>query len=88
MAEEEKPLSVADKPAEIWIKMLVFVTTIALALVAYMGNRIIEGQDELIQSVGTLNGNMQTMDSRVSRNEEDIRALQVFHSNIRNGLKY
>ena len=82
-----KPLSVSDRPAEVWIKLLVFVTTIALGLVSYIGHRLIEGQDRTTEAVGKINGNVQTVKSRVSRNERDIQELKVFHTNIQNGLK-
>jgi len=96
MVKERRKVSkvsqVQDKPAEVWIKLLFTITAIAVALVAYMGDRFINNQDKLIQGqnrtteeVGKINGNLQTYESRISRNEKDIDELERFHSNIRNG---
>ena len=94
MPKDSHAIPVSDRPAEIWIKLLVFVTSVAVALITYMGNRGIVGQDMLIEgqnrkteAVGKINGNLQTINSRVSRNEKDIQELQSFHVNIQNGLK-
>ena len=73
---------VQDKPTEVWIKLLFFITAIAVGLIAYMGNRFIVNQDELIkgqnrttEEVGKINGNLQTYGSRITRNEIDIQEL-------------
>lgn len=72
-----KPLQVMDRPAEIWIKLLFAVTTIAVVLIGYMGNRLIEGQDRTTEAVSKINGSLQTFKSRISRNEKEIEEIKV-----------
>ena len=74
---------VQDKPAEIWIKLLFFITAIAVGLVAYVGDRVIAGQDRMNAELSKMSSFLQTHESRISRNEKDIRELARFHKNIR-----
>ena len=74
---------VQDKPTEVWIKLLFAITAIAVALIAYMGDRFITNQDELIkgqnrttEEVGKINGNLQTYGSRISRTESDVKEIR------------
>ena len=74
---------VQDKPTEVWIKLLFFITAIAVALIAYMGDRFIVNQDKLIEGqnrtteeVGKINGNLQTYGSRISRTESDVKEIR------------
>jgi len=75
---------VQDKPTEVWIKLLFAMTSFAVILLGYMGDRFIVNQDKLIQGqnrtteeVGKINGNLQTYGSRISRNEEDIKETHI-----------
>ena len=70
---------VQDKPTEVWIKLLFGITSFAVLLLGYMGDRFIGNQDKLIDGqnrttdeVGKINGNLQAYKSRITRNERDI----------------
>ncbi len=70
---------VQDKPTEVWIKLLFGITSFAVLLLGYMGDRFIGNQDKLIEGqnrttdeVGKINGNLQAYKSRITRNERDI----------------
>ena len=70
---------VQDKPTEVWIKSLFFITAIAVGMIAYMGDRFIKGQDkiaagqiEMTKEISKLNSYFKVIDSRVSRNINDI----------------
>ncbi len=79
---------VQDKPAEVWIKLLSFITGIAVLLVAYMGDRVIKGQDkmaagqvEMTKEISKLNSYFKVIDGRVSRNETDIKEVRSLSTN-------
>jgi len=72
---------VQDKPAEVWIKLLFFITAIAVALIAYMGDRFIVNQDKLIEETSKINGNLQVYGSRISRIEVDVKEVRGVVSN-------
>ena len=78
-----KAIEVSDRPTEIWIKLLSFITTIAVGLVGVIGSMIITGQTKMTEEVSKINGNLQAYDSRISRNERDIYELEQLHINIR-----
>ena len=74
---------VQDKPTEVWIKLLFAMTSFAVILLGYMGDRFINNQDELIkgqnrttEEVGKINGNLQTYGSRISRTESDVKEIR------------
>ena len=71
---KEEVSEVRDRSADLWIKMLFFITAIAVGLVAYMGDRFIGGQDKMNTELKSMNGFLQTHESRISRNEDDISA--------------
>ena len=74
--EERRAVNeVRDRPAETSVRLLVGVTTLAVALIAYFGDRFIHGQDELIREVSKINVSLSTFDSRISRNEADIKDI-------------
>ena len=84
----DKISQVQDKPAEIWIKLLFTITAIAVALVAYMGNRVIKGQDimaagqvEMTKEISKLNSYFRVIDGRVSRAETDIKEVRALSTN-------
>ena len=89
MKEDKRKVNeVRDRPTEVWIKMLFAVTAIAVALVAYMGDRFIVNQDKLIdgqnrttEEVGKINGNLQAYESRISRNEQDVKEVRDVTTN-------
>lgn len=66
MASEQKAMPVSDRPAELWIKLLFFITAIAVALTAYIGNRVIDGQDRMTEEVSKMNGSLRVYGSRLS----------------------
>ena len=83
---------VQDKPTEVWIKLLFGITSFAVLLLGYMGDRFIGNQDKLIEGqnrtteeVGKINGSLRVYETRVSRIEQDVDELKQFHINIRNG---
>ena len=82
-----KALQVSDRPAEIWIKLLFFITAIAVALTAYMGDRVIQSVDRTTEEVSKINVSISSFDDRISRNERDIRELEKFNENIKIGAK-
>lgn len=74
MTEERRAISeVRDIPTEIWIKVLSFLAVITLGLMGYIGDRFIVGQDKTNEELKTMNGYLQTHESRISRNERDIK---------------
>lgn len=77
-SEERRALTeVRDRPTEIWIKLLVVVTLTLVALIAYMGDRVIIGQDRQLQEMSKINGNLKSYGTRISRNESDINEMNV-----------
>ena len=72
---------VRDRPTEIWIKLLFGITAIAVALIAYMGDRFIVNQDKLIEETSKINGNLQVYGSRISRIEVDVKEVRGVVSN-------
>jgi len=86
MAKESIAIPVSDRPAETWIKLLVAVAMIAVGLTGYIGDRLIDGQDRTTKEVSKINGFLQTHESRITRNERDIKELSSFHLSIQHGL--
>ena len=83
-SEERRSLTeVRDRPAEIWIKMLVGVTMVLVAMIGYMGDRVITGQDRQIEEMSKINASLEVYEARISRNEQDIKELEVFYHNIK-----
>ena len=80
-------IEVSDRPTEIWIKLLSFITTIAVALVGVIGTMIISGQTKMTDEISKMNSNLKAYEVRISRNESDIRELDSFYHNIKNGEK-
>jgi Na+-translocating ferredoxin:NAD+ oxidoreductase RnfG subunit len=75
---------VRDRTADLWIKLLFFITTIAVGLVAYVGDRVIKGQDkmaegqvEMIKEVVKLRFHFKSIDGRVSRVENSDKEQNV-----------
>jgi len=86
MGKERRAINeVRDVPAEVWIKVLSFITLTAVGLVGYIGDRVIDGQDSMNNELKSMNGFLQTHETRISRNEKDISELARFHTNISNG---
>lgn len=75
--KEQTVLPVSDRPAEVWIKLLFFITAIAVAMVGYIGDRLIKGQDRTTEAVSKINGSLSTFDHRISENAKDIEETNV-----------
>lgn len=71
--ERRKMVDVRDGPAELWIKVLSLVALVTLPLISVIGNSLITGQKEMNHELSKISGIMQTIESRVSRNEMDIK---------------
>jgi hypothetical protein len=65
---------VRDRPTEVWIKVLSFIAVITLPLIGAIGNSLIDGQERMNKELSRMNGYLQTHESRISRNEQDISA--------------
>lgn len=76
--EERRSISeVRDRPAETWIKVLSLVALVTLPLISVIGNSLINGQAKTIEEISKLNAFLQTHESRISRNENDIKEINV-----------
>lgn len=89
-----KTLPVSDLPAERYIKVIAWIAVITLGIISYFGDRfinrqdsIVDGQNRMIEAIGSINGNVQALRGEVLRNTSDIKELKIFHTNIRDGLK-
>ena len=74
---------VRDRPAEIWIKLLVAVTMVLVGLIVYMGDKVITGQENQLKEMSKINASLTVYETRISRNEEDIKELESFYHNIK-----
>lgn len=74
---------VIDRPAITAARLLVAITAVAVAMVAYMGDRVIVGQDKQLEEMSKINGNLKAYEARISRNEQDIQDLEDFYHNIK-----
>jgi hypothetical protein len=72
--DKTMPTEVRDRPAEIWIKILSLIAVITLPLIGIIGSSLIDGQERMNKELSRMNGFLQTHESRISRNELDIRA--------------
>ena len=78
MTEERRSLTeVRDRPAEIWIKVLSLVAIVTLPLIGVIGSSLIQGQERMNEELSEMNAYLQTHESRISRNEVDIREINV-----------
>lgn len=92
--ERRKVVKVEDKKAEQWIKALTFAAGIIIPLigfigVSFLGNQqlIIENQKEMNVQLSRLNAFFQTHESRISRNEKDIKEVFTAIRENHNGLR-
>ena len=74
--KQDEVSQVQDKPAEVWIKLLFAITTFAVLLLGYMGDRFIVNQDKLIEETSKINGNLKVYGSRISRIEVDVKEVR------------
>lgn len=75
---DERTISeVRDRPAEIWIKVLSLVAIVTLPLIGVIGNSLIEGQERTNNELSKINAYLQTHESRISRNEADLKEINV-----------
>ena len=82
--EERRAINeVRDRPTETYIKLLFWITAIAVALLAYMGDRFITNQDKQIDEMSDINANLKAYETRISRNEKDIQELESFWHNVK-----
>ena len=79
MSEEERRAltEVRDRPAELWIKVLSLVAVITLPLIGVIGKSLIDGQNRMTEEISKMNAFLQTHESRISRNEDDIKEINV-----------
>ena len=78
MTEERRTLTeVRDRPTEIWIKVLSLVAIVTLPLIGVIGNSLIQGQERMNEELSEMNAYLQTHESRISRNEVDIKEINV-----------
>jgi hypothetical protein len=68
MMKEQEISQVQDKPAEIWIKLLVIVTSIAVGMVGYGGDKVIEELKEIRKEVNAGNIKFENHEGRISSN--------------------
>lgn len=71
------PQEVTDRPAELWIKLLVGVTVILVALIGYMGDMVIVGQYKQLKEMSEMNGSIKVYGSRISRVEYDVKEVRL-----------
>jgi len=64
---------VRDRPTEIWVKLLGIIAVFTFPLIGTIGTLLIQGQLKTNEELSEMNGYLQTHESRISRNEKDIR---------------
>lgn len=79
---------VADRPAELWIKVLGLVAIVTLPLIGVIGGFLIDGQKETNVSLGKINDAITTFsvklenhNGRISRVERDVKEVIEVQSN-------
>lgn len=76
MAKERRSINeVIDRPAITAARLLVGITTIAVCLVAYMGDRVIKNQDTQLREISNINGSLKVYEVSINRNTKDISEL-------------
>jgi len=64
---------VRDRPTEIWVKLLGIIAVFTFPLIGTIGTLLIQGQLKTNEELSKMNGYLQTHESRISRNEQDIK---------------
>jgi len=72
-----EPSEVRDRPTEVWIKILSLIAVFTLPLIGAIGNSLIDGQNKMVEEMSKLNAYLQTHESRISRNERDIKEINI-----------
>lgn len=80
---DKLPLPVSDRPAEVGVTINNILTALVLMVMSWVGVNI----NTMKADIAGMNAYIQTHESRISRNERDIREHDKFHTNIRNGVK-
>jgi len=78
-----EPSEVRDRPVEMSGVINNILTALVLMVMSWVGFNI----NAMKTDIAEVNGFLQTHESRISRNESDIREHRRFHTNIRNGAK-
>ena len=75
MNKEQKPLSVSDRPAEVWIKVLSLVALITLPLIGVIGTMVINNLERINNTITAYSTRLENHEGRISRSESDVKAV-------------